>query len=138
MTALTIVAAAERRVIVIDAVEVVTTVAEEQDAERIVAALIASGLCGCVKRSSGVESTYFWQESWHTASEIEIRALSLPEHVLALAKVIVGAHAYETPEIIVRAVSLPYDPYAEWLVGVVTKRGAQLARRQASRGAREA
>ncbi|ACU54920.1 conserved hypothetical protein involved in tolerance to divalent cations [Acidimicrobium ferrooxidans DSM 10331] len=106
----------------IDAVEIVTTLASDEHAAALVDALVESGLCACVKRTDGVRSTYYWQGDWHTEDEVEVRALSLPEHVLRLTKLIASAHPYDVPEVLVRSVALPHDPYAEWVVTTIAKR----------------
>lgn len=107
---------------VIDAVEIVTTVADGRAADTLVDALTGSGLCACVKVVELLRSTYFWEGSWRSERELEVRALSLPEHVLPLTELVVGHHPYDLPEVLVRSVSLPHHPYAEWVVTTIAKR----------------
>jgi len=114
---------------VIDAVELTTTLPDEQSAEELVQVLVGSGLCACVKLAAGVRSSYFWEGSWKQAEEHEVRALSLPEHVLALTKLIVASHPYEVPEVMVRSVSLPHHPYAEWVTQTIARTTALTRRR---------
>lgn len=113
----------------IDAVELTTTLPNERSAEELVQVLVGSGLCACVKLAAAVRSSYFWEGSWQHAEEHEVRALSLPEHVLALTKLIVASHPYEVPEVLVRSVSLPHHPYAEWVIQTIARNTAPTRRR---------
>jgi periplasmic divalent cation tolerance protein len=96
-------------------IQVTTTVASREEAERIAAALVASRLAACVQIIGPIRSTYHWKEKIETADEWQCTAKSRREAFDRLEAAIRRLHSYETPEIIATPIVALAADYAAWL-----------------------
>lgn len=97
--------------------QVLTTVANRGDADRIARALTERRLAACVQVVGPISSTYWWKGSLETVEEyiciIKTRAALYSE----LENAIKALHPYETPEIIATEIVAGSKAYLEWLDG---------------------
>lgn len=98
-----------------DCVQVTTTTARREDAERIAGELLEARLAACVQIAGPIESRYRWKGEIETAREwlclIKTAAARFPE----VERAIRAVHPYETPEIVETAISAGSAAYLEWI-----------------------
>lgn len=96
-------------------VQVVTTTATKQDAERIAAAVLERRLAACVQIAGPISSSYWWQGALETGEEwwcvMKSRGDLFPE----LERAIRTVHPYEEPEILAIPVADGSAGYLDWL-----------------------
>lgn len=93
-----------------------TTVANEQDAQRLAQALLGQGLAACVQVEGGLESHYRWQGAVHEDAEWRLTVKSLPEALPALQAFMVAHHPYELPQLLWQEMDAS-AAYADWVRG---------------------
>jgi periplasmic divalent cation tolerance protein len=105
-------------------VEIVTTVATEEDARRLSRELVASGVVACATWYP-VRSVYRWQGELHDDPEIQIVCKTTAALAAKAEESLKGAHPYETPQILRLAVRSANETYATWVADSVkgTERG---------------
>ena len=96
-------------------IQVVTTVATQDDARRIAQALVDQHLAGCVQIVGPIESVYRWQGSVETAQEWQCWAKTRRAKYSAVEQAIRRLHCYDVPEILVVPVSAGSQAYLRWL-----------------------
>jgi periplasmic divalent cation tolerance protein len=103
-----------------DAIQVVTTVADQADAKRIAAALVAQRLAACVQVSGPIESTYRWKDQIEKSQEwvcaIKTQHVLFPEVEAAIREL----HSYDEPEIIALPIIAGSQGYLDWIAESVT------------------
>jgi periplasmic divalent cation tolerance protein len=99
-----------------DYVQVLTTVGSEEEAERISAALLDTGLAACVQVFGPVKSRYLWQgkveeqaREWACLAKTEGRRYSEVEAAIR------EAHSYEEPEIVAIPIVTGSKGYLDWI-----------------------
>ncbi len=102
-----------------DFMQVITTVAQEEDAQHIAQALVAAQLAGCVQIIGPITSTYRWQGDIETAQEWLCLIKTSRALYAQVETTIHAQHPYETPEILAVPVIAGSTDYLAWL-------GAQL------------
>jgi periplasmic divalent cation tolerance protein len=102
-------------------IEVFTTTAKKEDAEKIAASLVNQKLAGCVQTVGPVSSTYWWEGKVECNQEwlciIKTKKI-LFEKLRAAIRAI---HPYEVPEITAVPIAAGSKEYLDWLEGVLTK-----------------
>jgi periplasmic divalent cation tolerance protein len=98
-----------------DCVQVLTTVASEEEAETIAAVLLDARLAACVQTLGPITSTYVWQGKRERATEWQ--CLVKTEYYLyrRVEAAIRAAHSYEEPEILVFPVLAGSPGYLAWV-----------------------
>jgi periplasmic divalent cation tolerance protein len=94
---------------------VLTTVADDETADRIAGALVTERIAACVTIGAAMTSVYWWQGK--LTREIE-RPLTIKTTVARIAAVkarLIDLHSYELPEIIVIPVVEGSDSYLDWV-----------------------
>lgn len=102
-----------------DCIQVMTTVEERAQAEKIAEALLAAQLAACVQIVGPITSYFHWQGKNEKSSEYLCLIKSrryLYEKIEALVRTV---HPYEVPEILAVPVVAGSAPYLEWLAGEV-------------------
>ena len=98
------------------AIQIVTTTAKREDAEKIAGMLIEKRLAACVQIVGPILSMYHWKANIESAEEwqclIKTRAALYAEVEAAIKAV----HPYETPEIIALPVLQGSREYLAWLI----------------------
>jgi len=100
-------------------VQVSTTTAREEDAQRIADALVAQRLAGCVQILGPIRSTFRWQDRVDTAQEWICLVKSREDLYARVEAAIKANHSYEVPEILCTPVTAGSAEYLGWLDSVV-------------------
>lgn len=88
-----------------DVLQVVTTTASREEAERLARELVTRRLAACVQVAGPILSTYRWQGQIETSQEWTCTAKTLRSHYGEVAAAIGEFHSYEVPEILAVPVS---------------------------------
>jgi periplasmic divalent cation tolerance protein len=104
-----------------DYIQVITTTASREDAQRIAEALVAERLAACVQVLGPIASTYRWQGAIETAQEWLCLAKSRGELYEKIEEAIRRLHPYEVPEILALPVVAGSAAYFAWLDGEVQR-----------------
>lgn len=94
---------------------VLTTCPDRETAERLSAMLVEQRLAACVSVGAAVTSSYPWQGSIETESEIPLTIKTTRARVHALKNELVRHHPYEVPEVLVVPVADGLDDYLQWI-----------------------
>jgi periplasmic divalent cation tolerance protein len=96
-------------------IQVVTTMASQEIAEKIAQALLKQRLAACVQTIGPVKSTYRWKGQIESALEWQCWIKTRRAKYDAVAKVIQQNHTYEVPEILAIPIVAGAEPYLRWL-----------------------
>lgn len=99
-----------------DLIQVVTTTAEKDSAEKIGTRLLEKRLAACIQISGPVESSYWWNGRIETAREYLCTIKTLRDRFAAVEKVILDLHPYDQPEILATPVIEVTADYRAWLL----------------------
>ncbi len=95
--------------------QVLTTVASEEEAERLGAALVERRLAACVQVVGPISSRYRWRGEVETAREwiclAKTEASRYPEVEAAIGEL----HSYEEPEIVATPIVAGSSGYLAWI-----------------------
>lgn len=100
----------------IDYIQVVTTTARREDADRIAEALVESRLAACVQVLGPITSVYRWKGNVEKAEEWQCWVKTRRELYGAVEQAILGLHPYEVPEILAMPVLAGSAGYVNWLL----------------------
>jgi len=98
-----------------DKIVVLSTCANEEDAERLARLLVNERLAACVNVIAGVRSFYRWKGAVEDASERLLVIKSSRALFPALKTALEKAHSYETPEALALPVLDGAANYLSWL-----------------------
>ena len=96
-------------------VQVMTTVATREDADKIAASLVDQQLAACVQVLGPISSTYRWQGVVQTSPEWLCLAKSRRDLYPQLEEAIRRVHPYQVPEILAIPVMAGSRSYLAWL-----------------------
>jgi periplasmic divalent cation tolerance protein len=96
---------------------VLTTAANQVEAERIAHLLVEQRLAACVNLVPAVQSVYRWQGAVETASEILLVIKTVASRLDTLEKTILANHSYQVPEFLALPIHSGSRPYLDWLSG---------------------
>lgn len=96
-------------------VQVVTTVASEEDAREIVRAVVSQRLAACGQVGGPIHSTYWWQGELESSQEWLCILKSSRERTAALIEQLRNVHPYDVPEILAVPVTDGNPDYLNWL-----------------------
>jgi periplasmic divalent cation tolerance protein len=102
-----------------EVIQVQTTVADQADAERIAAALVARKLAACVQLSGPIESTYRWKDKIETSQEWVCTIKTVRTAYAAVEAAIRQLHSYEQPEIVALPIVGGSPGYLRWISDAV-------------------
>jgi periplasmic divalent cation tolerance protein len=102
-----------------EAIVVLMTVANREEAVRIAEMLITAHLAGCVQILPEIQSIYRWQGEVARESEVLLLAKTTSDRFEELDRRVREIHSYETPEIIALPVMRVSAPYLKWLQAAV-------------------
>lgn len=103
-------------------VEIRTTCATEEAAAALAARLVGDRLAACVQIDGPVCSTYIWKGRPETATEWRCTCKTTMDRSAACAAAIAASHTYETPEIVMAAITAS-AAYATWVSESVAEDG---------------
>jgi periplasmic divalent cation tolerance protein len=98
-----------------EAIQVVTTVASQEEAQKIAAALVEARLAACVQVIGPITSTFRWQGKLETSQEWLCAIKTLRANFQAVEAAIRAAHSYQVPEILAFEVVEGSRDYLDWL-----------------------
>src|SRR5262245_16724339 len=98
-----------------EALAVVTTTAEKQDAEMLAQAVLERRLGACVQIAGPIESRYWWNSRIETAQEWLFTIKTRRDLYKSLEKLLLELHPYDQPEIMATAVAEVSAGYLKWL-----------------------
>ena len=98
-----------------DKIVILSTCANEADAERIARALVDARLAACVNVVPGARSFYRWNGAVEDAAECLLVIKSSRALFVALRAAVEKAHPYEVPELIAFPIVEGAPNYLEWL-----------------------
>lgn len=96
-------------------IQVWTTTAEREDAQRIAQTVVAQRLAGCAQIVGPITSTYWWQGRVETAEEWVCLMKSRMDRYDDLERTILSVHPYDEPEILAVPVVNGSAGYLAWL-----------------------
>ena len=98
-----------------DAIVVLLTAANGEEAARLANMLVGAHLAACVQILPEIESIYRWQGKVERQAEVLLLAKSSMGKFEELEREVRALHSYETPEIIAVPVIAGSSPYLQWL-----------------------
>lgn len=98
-----------------EAIVVLLTAANGEEAVRLADMLIGAHLAACVQILPEMESVYRWEGKVERQPEILLLAKTTRSKFDELEREVRALHSYETPEIIALPVVAGSAPYLEWL-----------------------
>jgi periplasmic divalent cation tolerance protein len=98
-----------------DAIVVLLTAANGEDAAKLAEMLVGSHLAACVQIMPAMESIYRWQGKIERQAEVLLIAKTIRSKFNDLEREVRAVHSYDTPEIIALEVTAGSAPYLEWL-----------------------
>jgi periplasmic divalent cation tolerance protein len=104
----------------VEALQVVTTIAEKKHAETLARAILEKRLGACVQISGPIESHYWWNSRIETATEWTLTIKTRRDLYQILEKMLLELHPYDQPEIIATPVIEISPGYLKWLTEQVT------------------
>jgi periplasmic divalent cation tolerance protein len=102
---------------------VLTTFASEDDAARVVRALVEERLIACGNLLPGARSIYRWQGATADQREVVVLMKTRKQDWTALLSRLHELHPYETPECIALRVAAGAPGYMAWLDDVLAGEG---------------
>ena len=100
-----------------DAIVVLTTVSNDEEAVTFVRALLDRRLIACGTLLPGARSIYRWQGKVADEREVLVLLKTRSARVDALQEAFKELHPYKVPELLVLAVDTGLEKYLEWING---------------------
>ncbi len=105
----------ERDVTTEQVLQLETTVATRDDAERLATALVERRLVACAQVVGPIRSIYRWEGEVQSAEEFVVRGKARASLADALKAAIAELHAYDVPEVLLFAVADGSASYLDWI-----------------------
>jgi len=96
-------------------IQVLTTVEQKDDAEKIAKTLVEKRIAACVQIIGPMTSYFHWQENLDSAQEFLCLIKSRKDLFAAVERAIKSLHPYEIPEILALPVINGNKEYLDWL-----------------------
>jgi periplasmic divalent cation tolerance protein len=94
---------------------VITTLPDQDAAERLAEMLVETGLAACVNIGAAVTSIYRWDKQLQRGSELMLTIKTTRARYPALEQAIVDGHPYELPEVIAIPITAGLSEYLAWI-----------------------
>jgi periplasmic divalent cation tolerance protein len=109
----------------VEFIQVVTTVGSEEEAERLARGITGARLAACVQIMGPIRSLYWWNGALKDAREwqLAIKPITTDEQLAELEAYIKANNSYETPEITATLIPWASEEYVHG-IGVETETGA--------------
>jgi periplasmic divalent cation tolerance protein len=98
-----------------NALIVLVTAPNAEEASRIADALVGGRLAACVNILSGIESVYRWEGRVARDSETLMIIKTTEERYAALEQQVKALHSYATPEVVAIRIERGAEAYLKWL-----------------------
>jgi periplasmic divalent cation tolerance protein len=102
-----------------NALVVLVTASNAEEASRIAEALVGGRLAACVNIVSGIESVYRWEGKVARDSEVLMIIKTTDDRYPALEAQVKALHSYTTPEVIAMRIKRGSEAYLNWLTDSV-------------------
>lgn len=102
-----------------DALLVLTTCADADEADALAAGLVEAKLAACVNALSPVVSTYRWQGKMEREQEVLLLIKTTADRFTALEAWVRARSSYELPELIAVRVAAGSSDYLRWIASSV-------------------
>ncbi|MEI8375869.1 MAG: divalent-cation tolerance protein CutA [Planctomycetota bacterium] len=102
-------------------IQVLTTTARREEAERIARELVELRLAACVQIVGPITSTYHWQGKIETGEEWQCLVKTRSDLFTRVEEAIRRIHSYEVPEILAVPVVAGSASYLAWLNAETTR-----------------
>jgi periplasmic divalent cation tolerance protein len=99
---------------------VLSTVPDDESAERLVRTLVDERLAACINMSAPIVSTYRWQGQIERDTERQLTIKTTRANLPALHARLVELHSYELPEFLVVDVHAGSSDYLAWVARETT------------------
>ncbi|MCG9628158.1 divalent-cation tolerance protein CutA [Vibrio mediterranei] len=97
-----------------NAITVLTTVSNEQQADDLIKVLLESRLAACIQ-TQNIGSHYVWEGKVCHDEEVLLIIKSTNEAYSRLERTIIANHEYEVPQIVALPIEAGFRPYLNWL-----------------------
>jgi periplasmic divalent cation tolerance protein len=94
---------------------VITTLPDQDAAERLAETLVETGLAACVNIGAAVTSIYKWDKQLQRGTELMLTIKTTRARYPALEQAIVDGHPYELPELIAVPITAGLSEYLAWI-----------------------
>jgi len=101
---------------------VLLTAPDLKTARTLARAAVRARLAACVNLLSGMESHYWWQGKIESTTEILLIVKTTRSKLIALEKLVLNHHPYDTPEFLVLPLGLGNGRYLDWLAASLVKK----------------
>lgn len=98
-----------------NALVVLVTAPNTEEASRIADALVGARLAACVNILGGIESIYRWEGRIARDSEVLMIIKTTSERYAELEEQIKALHSYTTPEVIALRIECGAEAYLKWI-----------------------
>ncbi len=98
-----------------EALLVITSLPEREQAYRLAQKLVESRLAACVNIQAGCDSIYAWKGAIETAAEVPLLIKTVARHYRAVEEMIRSHHPYELPEILAVSPCNGLPEYLGWI-----------------------
>jgi|SRR6266850_2487199 len=98
-----------------EAIVVLITTANTEDASRLAEMLVSQCLAACVQILPEIQSVYRWQGKIERQPEVLVIVKTTKSSFEKLEREVRAIHSYETPEIVALPLTAGSAPYLEWL-----------------------
>ena len=105
-----------------EALLVLTTCSNAEEAVRLAETLVAQRLAACVSRVEGIMSTYRWDSELQHEEEVLVLVKTTQDRYEALENMILQQTSYELPEILAVPVYSGFSDYLSWLAASVSRK----------------
>ena len=102
-----------------EALLVLTTCGDVQEADALAKTLVEQRLAACVSRLAGIVSTYRWESKLQRDEEVLVLIKTTRDQFEALETTIRAQTSYELPEILAVPVHSGSSEYLKWLAAAV-------------------
>ena len=94
---------------------VITTLPDQEAAERLAEMLVETGLAACVNIGAAMTSIYRWDKQLQRGTELMLTIKTSRARYPALEQAIVDGHPYELPEVIAIPITAGLSEYLAWI-----------------------
>jgi len=98
---------------------VLVTAPDLEAARTLARAALASRLAACVNLLPGIESHYWWEGKVESSSEVLLLLKTTRPKLLALKRLILARHPYDTPEFVALSLDTGSKRYLDWVAASV-------------------
>lgn len=119
-----------------DAIVVLMTAANGEEAARLAEMLVGAHLAACVQIFPELKSVYRWQGNIERQAEVLLVAKTVRSRFQELEREVRALHSYQMPEIVALQATAASAPYLQWLLAGTNVESPRLAEKPLSHDAK--